>query len=835
MRAYPEGTPGKREGEPQATLAIISGARLGLRGSEGNGGCATSRRARRCVPSWPVGRSFGGDEGVGEGVSQLENNLPLQVSSFVGREREIARVGELLADHRLLTLTGPGGSGKTRLALAVASEVLGGFEDGVWLVELASLSDPDLVPQAVASVLGVREVPGSPLADSLCLHLGSRGVLLVLDNCEHLVGACATLAEALLHSCPNLRILATSREALGVAGESLFAVPPLSLPDPRRLPALESLPRYEATRLFVERAAALKHDFSLTTGNAMAVAQVCYRLDGIPLAIELAAARVRVLSVEQISSRLDDSFRLLTGGSRSALAHQRTLRTAMDWSHDLLSEEERAMLRRLSVFAGGFKLEAAETVGEGEGIEGGEVLDLLSTLVDKSLVLFEEQDEEARYRLLETVRQYGQEKLEESGEAGKARSRHAAWNLALAEEAEPELKGARQLMWLERLEGEHDNLRAAMRWLLGEGESERVARLGWALWLFWWIRGFFSEGRGWMEEALAKGGAMPASARAKTLFVAGTMATGQADFRSAEPLLEESLGSFRGLGDKRGAAYALGSIGIAAIGQGQQGRAIALHEESADLFLEVGDNWAAATEFCFSAAGYFKRGDHVRAQQLAERGLALARETGDRAGTSAALYILATVAHASEDHERASGLFEEGLELTAEVGDQANVAYCLEGLATVAASEGGVERAARLWGAAEALLEEIEATAYPHAPDPSVHEARVSAARSQLDDAAWEAAWAEGRAMTPEEAIEYALEPPAMPEEETTPTDYPAGLSAREVEVLRLVAQGMTNPRIAEALFISPRTVDAHMRSVYHKTGSSTRVEASHFASEHNL
>src|SRR5215212_2875798 len=374
-------------------------------------------------------------------IGRPKNNLPFQLTSLVGRRREIAKVEDMITEARLLTLTGPGGSGKTRLALAVAAEVVAeveDYEDGAWLVELGSLSDPELVLQALASVLGVREAPGSPLLETLSDHLRSRSMLLVLDNCEHLVGACASLAEALLRSCANLSILATSREALGVTGESIFSVPPLSLPDPRRLPAPEGLTRYESTRLFIERARAAKHDFALTMGNAMAVSQVCYRLDGIPLAIELAAARTKVLSVEQISSRLDDSFRLLTGGGRPSLAHQRTLRTAMDWSHELLSSEERAMLRRLSVFAGGFTLEAAEAVGAGGGIEEGGVLDLLSSLVDKSLVLVTEQDGETRYRLLETVRQYAAEKLEQAGEADGVRRRHAQYYLALAEEAERE-------------------------------------------------------------------------------------------------------------------------------------------------------------------------------------------------------------------------------------------------------------------------------------------------------------------------------------------------------------------------------------------------------------
>ena len=479
------------------------------------------------------------------------DNLPLQLTSFVGREREMAQVRELLEDNRLLTFTGPGGSGKTRLALVVASGLGRGFEDGVWLVELASLSDPELVPQAVASVLGVRETPGTPLVDSLRIHLGSRGVLLVLDNCEHLVEACASLAEALLHSCPNLRILATSREALGVSGETIFAIPPLSLPDPRRLPALESLPRYEATRLFVERAKAARHGFSLTEGNAMAVAQVCYRLDGIPLAIELAAARIRVLSAEQISSRLDDSFRLLTGGGRSALAHQRTLRTAMDWSHELLSEEEQAMLRRLSVFAGGFTLEAAETVGTGEGIEGDEILDLLASLVDKSLVLVDQQ-EEIRYRLLETVRQYGREKLEESGEAERVRRRHANYYLALAEEAERGLSGSDQAPWLARLETEHDNLRAALRWSLGGGEAEPGLGLAAALWSFWYTRGHLSEGRRWLESAVFENGRLRTRTKARALGGAGYIALFQGEYEAANRVPRTGPGPLQGVGRQGG-------------------------------------------------------------------------------------------------------------------------------------------------------------------------------------------------------------------------------------------------------------------------------------------
>src|SRR5215212_1423649 len=441
-------------------------------------------------------------------IGRPKNNLPFQLTSLVGRRREIAKVEDMITEARLLTLTGPGGSGKTRLALAVAAEVVAeveDYEDGAWLVELGSLSDPELVLQAVASVLGAREAPGSPLLETLSDHLRSRSMLLVLDNCEHLVGACASLTEALLRSCPNLSILATSREALGVTGETLFAVPPLSLPDPRRLPAPEGLTRYESTGLFVERARAVKQDFALAEGNAMAVAQVCYRLDGIPLAIELAAARIRVLSVGQISSRLDDSFRLLTGGGRSALDHHRTLRTAMDWSHELLSEEEKALFGRLSVFAGGFVLEAAEAVCAGDGLEGGEVLDLLASLVDKSLVLFEERARETRYRLLETVRQYAAEQLEESGAETEVRRRQADFFVGLAERAAPELKGHEQVAWLGCLETEHDNLRTAMRFLLDRGHTEAVSRLAWALWFFLRAHGHQGEWYRYTGEALEEG------------------------------------------------------------------------------------------------------------------------------------------------------------------------------------------------------------------------------------------------------------------------------------------------------------------------------------------
>jgi predicted ATPase/DNA-binding CsgD family transcriptional regulator len=763
------------------------------------------------------------------------NNLPLELSSFVGRERELAEVERLLENTRLLTLNGSGGCGKTRLALAVAAELVGGLEDGVWLVELAPLADPPLVPQAVASTLGIREQPGRSLTETLSDYLRTRTLLLVLDNCEHLIEACATLVEALLRSCPELRVLATSREALGITGEVTWPVPSLSLPDVRRLPNIESLPQYEAARLFVERAVAVKPAFALTEQNAASVAQICYRLDGIPLALELAAARTKVLSVEQIADRLDDCFALLADGGRTAMPRQRTLHATMDWSHELLSEEERALFRRLSVFAGGFTLEAAESVCAGEELERNEVLQLLSHLVDKSLVTAREESGEARYHLLETVRQYGREKLSDLGEEEQLRERHAGYCLKLAEEAEPELKGARQVAWLERLEQEHDNLRAALRWLLGRGESEKAARLGWALWLFWWIRGHFAEGRRSMEQALSVEGseAMPVSAQAKALYVEGTMACGQGDNRSAEVLLEESAALYRELGDRSGVAYALGSAAVVAITQERYERGIAYSEEATELFLEVGDKWGAAPMLGCSAVGWLNRGDHRRARSLAERGLALCRETGDKHGTSIALLTLAGVAQAERDYEHARDLFEEGLTVSADLGNEADIVHCLEGLATVAGAEGRIVRAARLWGAAEALLEKIEAV-YTYVPDRSINRSQV-AARSQIDEAAWEAAWAGGRTMSLDQAVEYVLEQEEPSPEPAAPGSYPAGLSAREVEVLRLVAQGMTSALVADELFISLNTVNRHLNSIYGKLGVNSRAAATRFAVEHGL
>jgi predicted ATPase/DNA-binding CsgD family transcriptional regulator len=773
---------------------------------------------------------------AGSAEQRLPNNLPLELSSFVGREEELVDVKRLLENNRLLTLTGSGGCGKTRLALAVAKELVEGFEAGVWLVELAPLADPSLVPQVVASTLGVREQPGHSLTETLSDYLGSKKLLLVLDNCEHLIEACAELAEALLRSCRELRVLATSREALSITGEVAWPVPPLSLPDLRRMPDIESLPQYESARLFVERAVALKPTFALTQRNATAVAQVCYRLDGIPLAIELAAARTRVLSVEEVAERLTDSFALLSAGGRTATFRHKALQATMDWSHELLGREERTLFRRLSVFAGGFSLEAAESACIGEDVERDEVLGLLSRLVDKSLVVAREEGSETRYRLLETVRQYGREKLDGSEEEVEAGRRHADFFRGFAEEAGRELDGPDQGRWLSRLETEHDNLRAALAFSLGEGgDAGSGVRLAAAMWPFWFARGYLSEGRRWLESIISRSDPAAPRARAKALNGAGWLAAYQDNYGAAKAHLEEGLSLYRELGDKEGIASSLVILGsVAAMGQRDDIPLADLVEEAIQLKPELKDRRTLAQLLVLEGRVALARGDLERSVALFEETLALYREARDALGIVMCLTNIGLVTLAQGGYERSLALLREGLYLARELDHKTFVQYCTIGLASVAAYQGHPVRAARLWGAAEGMSETYGAQ-FSHAGRAAIdYEGRLEIARSQLDEAAWTAAWAEGRAMDSEQAVEYALEQRLAPEPLAV-EPHPAGLSARQAEVLRLVATGMTNAEVAEKLFLSSRTVGWHLASIYRKLGLHSRTEATRFAAEHDL
>ncbi len=638
----------------------------------------------------------------------ISNNLPVQLTTFIGREREIEDIKRLLTRTRLLTLMGAGGAGKTRLAIQVAADLIEQFQKGVWLVELAPLVDPGLVVQAVASTFMVREVAGRSLLDMLVDYVQSKALLLVLDNCEHLVEACAHLAGALLRACPNLKILATSREVLGIAGEVTYPVPPLSRPDPRRVRSLEQLTHFESVRLFVERSVSSQPRFALTNANAKAVAQICHRLDGIPLAIELAAARVKVLTVDQIATRLDDRFRLLTGGSRTGLPHHQTLRAAMDWSYDLLSEEERALLRRLSVFAGGFQLDAVETICAGDGVEADTCLDLLTNLVDKSLVMAEGLNGEIRYRLLETVRQYGQEKLLELREGAAVRGRHLNWYLSLAQRAEPELQGPDQVAWLERLEMEHDNLRSALDWSkTDKNEAEGGLLLAGALHRFWALRGYLSEGRQWLEGLLAFGEGAPNLVLAKALYGGGVLSAYQGDYARATTLCKWSLSLYQESNDTLGIALSLNVLGFVARNQSEFGRAERLLQEGIALSRASGHRWALAEALIFLGHSVRRTGDFQRALAFGSDGLALWRELGDKRGVATALDLLGTVARYLRNYERARAYHEESLALQRELGSKLDLAVSLINLGAVAMEQGDNNQATRLLEESRTLCEEL--------------------------------------------------------------------------------------------------------------------------------
>ena len=732
-------------------------------------------------------------ENVRADSSRTLGGLPRELSSFIGREHEITEVKRLLGDTRLLTLTGPGGSGKTRLALAVAQDLVEGFEDGVWWVGLASLSDPKLVPEALASALGVREAPDRSLTEALVEHLKPRKTLVVLDNCEHLVEGCAMLADTLLRACPELEILATSREPLRIAGEATWLVPSLSLPDLQHLPPTAELAGYEAVRLFIERAKAVNAGFALTERNASAVARLCQKLDGIPLAIELAAARARVLTAEQISEKLKDPLGLLTTGDRTAAARHQTLRATLEWSYGLLSETERALFRRLSVFVGGWDLEAAEAVGAGEPVEAGQVLDLLSTLVDKSLVLAEAEAESAlRYRMLGPVRQFGHEKLVESQEAPEVRRRHAEHYLALAERAEPELLGADQGLWLKRLRTEFANLREAHSWSLEPGEEEERARLRLrlpaALWRFWGGRRF-EEGKVWLQTALERDpGGFPA-VRAKALDGFGFILLFQQDYELAIAALEEAIALYEELGDESGAAFALGNLGYAVLHGGYHERVPAFVAEAEALMSGDLDGYAHAYLRIITAAAMLGQGDLELAVARLEESLALCRELGDRRNTSMSLFILGMVELNRGNHDHGATLLEEGLRIARELGDSLGVTYSTWAFGKLSALRGRPVRAARLWGAAEALREQMGMSLSKFDLAASGYEQDLATVRSAMDGASFDAAWTEGRAMSFEQSVEYALSKPTTPhkEEKEEDTHPPAPETAL---LLRIFALG---------------------------------------------
>lgn len=804
-----------------------------------------------------------------------KQNLPAARTTFVGREREMVEVKRMLAMTSLLTLTGTGGCGKTRLALEVGRDLVGTYPDGVWLVELAPLFEEALLSQQLAATLGVREQPGRSLMENLLDALRYKEMLLILDNCEHLIGAAARLANALLDICPRLRVLATSREPLGVRGELSWLVPSLSVPGNQQPLTIGELQGYDSARLFADRASIKHSGFELTSENAQAVAQVCARLEGIPLAIELAAARVGVLSAAQISERLDHSLKVLTEGDRTADHRHKTFRAALDWSHELLGEPEQVLLRRLSAFAGGFTLEAAETVGAGGGVEEEDVLEVLSHLVGKSLVVAEESWERgARYRLLEPIRQYAEEKLRVSREVEAVGRRHAGFFLALAEEAEPELSGPQQAEWLDRLETEHDNFRAALSWAL-ERKIDVGLRMAGALCRFWYTRDYLSEGREYLEAA-TKTGTIPVTVRAKALAGLGWIAEPQGDYERARVAYEESLKLYRSSHDKRGGASTLGDLGSLALDRGDYEQATSLLEESLNLHRELGskdevvgvldclgvlasakgDREQSISFFSEALAvsretGNVRRtatslgnlgitmlvhGDLEQATVMLEESLVLFRHIGDNSNIAIGLMYLALAALTRGDHERVQALSEGSLKLLQRAQDKQHIADCSEIMAAGAAAQGQAHRAARLWGAAEALREEIGVPLQPE--DRELLDPYLASARSSLGEVAWLSTLAEGRAMRPKQAIEYSLcaEEGVVPQ----PVAHRSGggstaLTTREEEVAALVSRGLTNRQIASELSISEHTVATHIAKILKKLGLTSRSRLSAWVVERGL
>ena len=773
-------------------------------------------------------------------------SLPTPLTRLVGRERDAAAVIERLTEStaRLVTLTGPGGVGKTRLALQVATEVGDDFPDGVAFVSLAPLADAALVIPAIASAVGIREAGGQDLVDALRGFLRRRRLLLVLDNVEHLLPAAPEVA-ALLAACPGLRVLATSRAPLHVRGEQEYPVQPLGLPDLSQVPTPEEAATSPAVQLFVERAREMVPGFALSRTNAAAVAAICRRLEGLPLALELAAAWVKLLSPTALLARLDRALPLLAGGARDLPDRQRTMELTIGWSYDLLTPPAQAMFRRLAVFAGGWTLAAAEALQPEPRMPADEVLGLLAGLVEQSLVVVEPGDA-GRYRLLEPVRQYAGQRLDDHGETAATRQRHAEWCLALAEEAEATLGSAgADARWLDRLEADHDNLRGALTWLLESGAADTALRLAAALWPFWHYHSHLSEGRRWLREVLATAPDAPVATRARALLGAAFLANYQGDDCQADSLVSEALVLAGGLRDTtavipRHRVYLLALLarGIMAEDRGDYAEAVPPLAEANELARASGDRtWTAVTLLHLGIVAYGQGDADLATARLADA-LAGFRALPDFWGAANALDYLGLVAGERGDLQRAATLHAESLALFQTIGTRDGLAGGLANVAALMAKVGQHETAARLFGAAEGLAEQVGSL--PKLPERAAHERALAAARAALDRSLFAVAYDAGRAQPVEQAIAEAMacstQLAAAPAEAPPPTHpYPAGLSEREVEVLRLVAQGLTNPQVAERLFLSPRTIDAHLQRIFGKLDVPNRGAAIRYAVEHGL
>jgi predicted ATPase/DNA-binding CsgD family transcriptional regulator len=764
--------------------------------------------------------------------------IPTPLTALVGREREVTTLSDLLCrpDVRLLTLTGPGGVGKTRLALEAAARLESAFADGAVFVPLAAVPEPALVASAIAQRLGVREAGGLPVAETLVSALRARHLLLVLDNLEHLLEATPLIAQLLI-ACPNLSVLATSRAVLRITGEHDFPVPPLALPDAETAPTVEEVGAAPAVQLFVARAQAARPDFALTAANATTVAAICRRLDGLPLAIELAAARTRHLPAPALLHHLERPLPMLTGGPRDQPARLQAMRDAIGWSYDLLAADEQAFFRRLSVLAGGGSLEAVAAVTVGAGEIGGDVLDGVRALVEQSLLIQSEAPPgEPRYGMLETIREFGLERLAASGEESATRSAHAAHYLALAEQAEPHLIASGSAAWVERLAIERDNLHTAVTWALRTGDAAAVLRLAGTILSFAYARGEPREGQQWLEAALAAGSAVSAETRVDALFTASALAQVRGDFRRSTALSEEGLALARAHDYGFGQARALLALGITAEWQGDLDLAAARYEASRGLMATLDDavrlpHWTLLPVANLADVALL-RGDPAAAASLAEEAVAGWRDAGYLWGIAQALGTAAAAASERGDQVRAARLYDETLALWLESDDGRGIAGTLAGIAGVANRRGQSERAARLLGAAWGVAESLGVRYLAH----HVHAERVLAAtRSQLDDQTFEVAWAEGQALSIDQAVDEARRLLAAPMSAAIPDRSSPRLSPRELDVLRLLVAGHHDREIAAALRISPRTIQTHVASLFAKFGVNSRVEVTAIAVRRGL
>jgi predicted ATPase/DNA-binding CsgD family transcriptional regulator len=753
------------------------------------------------------------------GSRAVRGVLPAPPTGFVGRGKELAEVRRLLTASRAVTLAGPPGVGKTRLALRTAEEVARRFRDGVWMVGLEGLRDPSLLAQEVARGLGLHDASTSWAVDTLAHHLGDRRLLLLLDNCEHLLDACAVLVDSLLRSCPRLHVLATGRQPLGIGGESIFRVPPLSVPEQGSVDG-------EAVDLLIARAASVASGQGLEGGQTEAAAELCRRLDGIPLAIELASVRLRTLSIGQILDRLGDRFGILGEADRGAPPHRRTLRAALDWSYALTSDEERTLWQRLSVFPGSFDLSAAERVCVGDPLRTDRLVDVLDGLVDKSVVSTIPSGSEMRYRMLESLRDYGLEKLRSGSDERSLRRRHRDHYSSLCEEAWKHLTDATQPRWFDRLENDHHNLRAALDWCREEGEAEAGCVMASNMWLYWEARGHLTEGRRRLAMLL---GALDSRdrVRARGLWVAGYLALGQTDVEAAAPLLQESHDLATELDDKESAAFATQYLGLCRLFAGDLAGAADLLEQAFEMHREIGHPAAAFTLSDLAVTAMLE-GDLPRAIDLYERALAMTERGGDPWTRSHCLWGLGVATWLDGEVARADQAEKEALRLSGGLDERTGIALGLEALAWISASGGDFERSARLQGAARSVWESIPR----RLPEPmQQHATRCEhISRRALGSESFERLVEEGTGLDRGAAVALGLAEGQGPPKATGDERERAVLSPRELEVASLVAKGMTDREIAAQLYIAQRTAESHVQHILTKLGFKSRSQIAAWA-----